>query len=186
MPQPSHVAVIHTNHGDITVNLWETHAPKTVQNFVGLATGTKDWTHPASGEQQVGTPLYDGVVFHRIIKDFMLQGGDPLGQGTGGPGYNFNDEIHPELTFDKPYLLAMANAGKQRNRVTGEVEGTNGSQFFITTVATPWLNGNHTIFGEVVDDASKRVVDEIEALPTGRNDRPLEDVVITGIDVTEQ
>jgi len=184
MPQPSHVAVVHTNHGDVTLNLWETHAPKTVQNFVGLATGAKEWTHPATGEK-TNAPLYDGVVFHRIIKQFMLQGGDPLGQGIGGPGYNFNDEIHPELVFDRPYLLAMANAGKRRNAITGEVEGTNGSQFFITTVPTPWLNGNHTIFGEVADEASKAVVDAIEAVPTGAGDRPLEDVVITGIDVTE-
>ncbi|HWL59615.1 MAG TPA: peptidylprolyl isomerase [Microbacteriaceae bacterium] len=183
MPQPSHVAVLHTNHGDITLNLWETHAPKTVQNFVGLATGTKEWTHPETGATSTA-PLYDGVIFHRIIKQFMLQGGDPLGQGIGGPGYNFNDEIHPELVFDRPYLLAMANAGKRRNPATGEVEGTNGSQFFITTVATPWLNGNHTIFGEVADDASKAVVDAIEAVPTGANDRPVEDVVITGVDVT--
>jgi len=185
MPQPSHVAVVHTNHGDITLNLWETHAPKTVQNFVGLATGAKEWTHPATGEK-TNAPLYDGVVFHRIIKQFMLQGGDPLGQGIGGPGYNFDDEIHPELVFDRPYLLAMANAGKRRNAITGAVEGTNGSQFFITTVPTPWLNGNHTIFGEVADEASKAVVDAIEAVPTGAGDRPVEDVVITGVDVTEQ
>jgi len=184
MPQPSHRAVVHTNHGDITLDLFETHAPKTVQNFVGLATGTKEWTHPETGAT-TSTPLYDGVIFHRIIKQFMLQGGDPLGQGIGGPGYNFNDEIHPELVFDRPYLLAMANAGKQMNRITGEVEGTNGSQFFITTVPTPWLNGNHTIFGEVADDASKAVVDAIEAVPTGAGDRPLEDVVIIGVDVTE-
>ncbi|MEP6841953.1 MAG: peptidylprolyl isomerase, partial [Pseudolysinimonas sp.] len=113
--------------------------------------------------------------FHRIIKDFMLQAGDPLGQGTGGPGYTFNDEIHPELTFAEPYVLAMANAGP----------GTNGSQFFITTVPTPWLQAKHTIFGEVADDDSKKVVDQIEAVPTGRGDVPLEPVVISSIDVTE-
>lgn len=185
MPQPSHTAVIHTNLGDITVNLWETHAPKTVKNFVGLATGAKDWTHPETGEAQVGVPLYDGVIFHRIIKDFMLQAGDPLGMGIGGPGYNFDDEIHPELVFDRPYLLAMANAGKRMNPATGKVEGTNGSQFFITTVVTPWLNGKHTIFGEVADDASKAVVDKIEAVATDARDKPLEPVVITGVDVTE-
>jgi peptidyl-prolyl cis-trans isomerase A (cyclophilin A) len=117
------------------------------------------------------------VIFHRIIKDFMLQGGDPLGQGIGGPGYQFDDEIHPELVFDQPYLLAMANAGIQMGR------GTNGSQFFITTVPTPWLNRKHTIFGEVADDASKRVVDAIEAVPTDGRDKPLDDVVITGVDV---
>lgn len=185
MPEPTAVAVLHTNHGDITLNLWANHAPKTVANFIGLATGSKDWTHPKTGEAQVGVPLYDGVIFHRIIPQFMLQVGDPLGTGTGGPGYNFDDEIHPELQFDQPYLLAMANAGKQVNRITGKVEGTNGSQFFITTVATPWLNGNHTIFGEVADDASKSVVDAIEGVRTGGGDRPVEDVVITGVDVTE-
>jgi len=186
MPQPTAVAVLHTSLGDITLNLWETHAPKTVANFTGLATGERDWTHPETGEAQVGVPLYDGVIFHRIIPQFMLQGGDPLGQGVGGPGYNFDDEIHPELQFDRPYLLAMANAGKRMNRITGEVEGTNGSQFFITTVPTPWLNGNHTIFGEVADDASKAVVDAIEAVPTGRNDRPLTDVVINSVTVTQR
>jgi len=185
MPQPTAVAVLHTNRGDITLNLWGTHAPRTVANFTGLATGEKEWTHPASGEAQQGVPLYDGVVFHRVIKDFMLQGGDPLGQGVGGPGYTFDDEIHPELQFDRPYLLAMANAGKRRNAITGRAEGTNGSQFFITTVSTPWLNGNHTIFGEVADDASRAVVDAIEAVPTDASDRPLEDVVITGVDITE-
>jgi len=186
MPQPTAVAVLHTNHGDITLNLWATHAPKTVANFTGLATGSKDWTHPATGEAQVGVPLYDGVVFHRIIPQFMLQAGDPLGQGVGGPGYNFNDEIHPELQFDRPYLLAMANAGKQRNRITGEIEGTNGSQFFITTAPTTWLQGKHTIFGEVADEESKRVVDAIEAVPTGSGDVPLEPVVISSIDIVEK
>ncbi len=162
--------------GDIKVNLFGNHAPVTVDNFVGLATGTKEWKHPGTGEVST-KPLYDGVIFHRIIKDFMLQGGDPLGQGIGGPGYQFDDEIHPELAFSTPYLLAMANAGKQMGR------GTNGSQFFITTVATPWLNGKHTIFGEVADDESKRVVDAIEAVATDGRDKPLQDVVITSIDV---
>ncbi len=162
--------------GDIKVNLFGNHAPVTVDNFVGLATGTKEWKHPGTGEVST-KPLYDGVIFHRIIKDFMLQGGDPLGQGIGGPGYQFDDEIHPELAFSAPYLLAMANAGKQMGR------GTNGSQFFITTVATPWLNGKHTIFGEVADDESKRVVDAIEAVATDGRDKPLQDVVITSIDV---
>ena len=172
------VATLHTNHGDIRINLFGNHAPITVDNFVGLATGAKEWTDPQSGEKK-STPLYDGVIFHSIIKDFMLQGGDPLGQGIGGPGYNFDDEIHPELTFAEPYVLAMANAGKQAGR------GTNGSQFFITTVATPWLQAKHTIFGEVADDESKRVVDEIEGVPTGRNDKPIDPVVISGIDVAE-
>jgi len=176
MALPTAVATIHTTLGDIKVNLFGNHAPVTVDNFIGLATGTKEWKHPGTGEVST-TPLYDGVIFHRIIKDFMLQGGDPLGQGVGGPGYQFDDEIHPELSFNTPYLFAMANAGLQMGR------GTNGSQFFITTVPTTWLNGKHTIFGEVADDESKRVVDAIEAVPTGRNDKPLEDVVITGIDV---
>ena len=166
-------ATIKTNHGDIVVDLFGNHAPKTVQNFTGLADGSKEWTHPATGEKQSGTPLYNGTIFHRIIPDFMIQGGDPLGQGFGGPGYQFEDEIHPELQFDKPYLLAMANAGP----------GTNGSQFFITTVQTPWLNGRHTIFGEVADEASKKVVDELNRVKTGGADRPVEDVVIEKIDV---
>lgn len=172
------VATIHTNKGDIVVNLFGNHAPKTVRNFVGLATGTQEWTHPATGKKSTD-PLYNGVIFHRIITDFMLQGGDPLGQGIGGPGYEFDDEIHPELQFSEPFLLAMANAGKRGGR------GTNGSQFFITTVATPWLNGNHTIFGVVADDSSKAVVKAIEAVPTNANDKPLDDVVISSIEVVE-
>jgi peptidyl-prolyl cis-trans isomerase A (cyclophilin A) len=168
-----------TTQGDIVLNLFGDHAPKTVANFVELATGEREWVHPATGETQTGVPLYDGVIFHRIIKDFMLQGGDPLGQGIGGPGYQFDDEIHPELVFDRPYLFAMANAGKQAGR------GTNGSQFFITTVPTPWLQAKHTIFGEVADDASKAVVDAIEAVATDARDKPLQDVVITGITIRE-
>lgn len=172
------VATIHTNHGDIEVELLGNHAPVTVANFVGLATGTKSWTHPATGEEQ-GGPLYNGTIFHRIIPDFMVQAGDPLGRGTGGPGYDFDDEIHPELHFGEPYVLAMANAGKRMGR------GTNGSQFFITTVPTPWLQGKHTIFGYVTDAASRAVVDEIQAVRTGAGDRPVEDVVIESIDVVE-
>jgi len=119
------------------------------------------------------------VIFHRVIPGFMIQGGDPLGQGIGGPGYEFNDEIHPELTFTEPYVLAMANAGKRNGH------GTNGSQFFITVAPTPWLQAKHTIFGKVVDQASKDVVDAIAAVPTGRNDKPVTDVVITSVDVTD-
>jgi peptidyl-prolyl cis-trans isomerase A (cyclophilin A) len=177
MPAPTAVATLHTNHGDITLNLYGNHAPKTVDNFVGLATGAKEWTDPQTG-QPTTKPLYDGVIFHRIIKEFMLQGGDPLGKGIGGPGYQFDDEIHPELHFGEPYILAMANAGIQGGH------GTNGSQFFITTVATPWLQGKHTIFGEVADEESKRVVDEIEGVATDGRDKPLEDVVIQSVDVT--
>ncbi|PZE87018.1 peptidylprolyl isomerase [Curtobacterium sp. MCBD17_032] len=172
------VATIHTNKGDIRVNLFGNHAPKTVQNFVGLATGTQEWTHPGTGRVSTDK-LYDGVVFHRIIKDFMIQGGDPLGQGIGGPGYRFDDEISPELTFQNPYIFAMANAGIQGGR------GTNGSQFFITTVATPWLQGKHTIFGEVADDESRAVVDAIEGVQTDGRDKPVEDVVIQSIDVED-
>jgi peptidyl-prolyl cis-trans isomerase A (cyclophilin A) len=177
MPNPTAVATLHTNHGDIRLNLFGDHAPKTVDNFVGLATGEKAWTHPQTGAT-TNDPLYDGVVFHRIIKDFMLQGGDPLGQGVGGPGYQFDDEIHPELDFGEPYILAMANAGKQAGR------GTNGSQFFITTVPTPWLQAKHTIFGVVADEESKRVVDEIEAVPTDGRDKPLEPVVIESVTIS--
>ncbi len=172
MSNTTHVATINTNRGAIKVNLYGNHAPKTVRNFVGLATGETEWTHPGTGKKS-NDPLYDGVVFHRIIKDFMIQGGDPLGRGTGGPGYRFGDEIHPELAFTKPYLLAMANAGP----------GTNGSQFFITVAPTAWLTGKHTIFGEVADQAGRDVVDRIAAVPTGRGDRPVQDVVIESVEV---
>ena len=171
-------ATLHTNHGDIVVELYPNHAPKTVANFVELATGKREWLNPETGEKTTD-PLYDGVIFHRVISNFMIQGGDPLGTGTGGPGYAFDDEIHPELNFNDPYILAMANAGKRFGR------GTNGSQFFITVAPTPWLMGNHTIFGKVVDDASKAVVDEIGLVPTGRNDRPVDDVVIQSISDSE-
>ncbi|MFG6402545.1 MULTISPECIES: peptidylprolyl isomerase [unclassified Microbacterium] len=182
MTSPSAVATIHTNHGDIVVNLFGDQAPRTVQNFIGLADGSQAWTDPATGKPGEGA-LYSDVIFHRIIPNFMIQGGDPLGQGVGGPGYTFNDEINPELDFTAPYMLAMANAGSRRNAITGQAEGTNGSQFFITTDPTPWLQGKHTIFGEVADDASKAVVDEIAAVPTGAGDRPVEPVVMTSIDV---
>ncbi len=182
MALPTAVATLHTNHGDIVVNLFGDHAPRTVANFTGLADGTREWIHPATGTPGEGA-LYTDVVFHRIIPGFMIQGGDPLGVGTGGPGYNFDDEIHPELTFGAPYILAMANAGLRRNAITGKAEGTNGSQFFITTDPTPWLQGKHTIFGEVADDSSRAVVDAIAAVPTGAQDRPVEPVVISSIDV---
>ena len=171
-------ATLHTTAGDITVELFPNHAPKTVANFVELATGAREWVDPAT-RQPTTAPLYDGVIFHRVIPGFMIQGGDPLGTGTDGPGYTFDDEIHPELDFRAPYKLAMANAGKRGGH------GTNGSQFFITVGATTWLQGNHTIFGEVVDDASRAVVDAIAATPTGRNDRPVEDVVINSVTVVE-
>ncbi|MFF7903249.1 MULTISPECIES: peptidylprolyl isomerase [unclassified Streptomyces] len=164
-------ATLKTNHGDIEVRLLPNHAPETVRNFVELATGEREWTHPATGEKSKAK-LYDGTVFHRVISGFMIQGGDPLGNGTGGPGYQFKDEFHPDLAFDKPYLLAMANAGP----------GTNGSQFFITVAPTSWLNRKHTIFGEVTDPASQKVIDSVASAQTNpRTDRPLKDVVIESV-----
>ena len=167
-------ATLHTTQGDIRLYLFPNHAPKTVRNFVGLAEGTKDYkTQNAKGENS--GPFYDGAVFHRIIAGFMLQGGDPTGTGRGGPGYQFEDEFHSELVFNKPYLLAMANAGP----------GTNGSQFFITVGPTPHLNRRHTIFGEVADADSRAVVDAIGKTRTGAADRPVTDITITSVDVAD-
>ena len=173
--------IMRTSEGDIKINLFDDKTPETVANFLGLATGEKEWADPFTG-QPSHKPFYDGLTFHRIIKDFMIQGGCPLGTGTGGPGYNFDDEIVPGLTFDRPYLLAMANAGLRRG-MDGKIHGTNGSQFFITTVPTEWLNGHHTIFGEVEDDESKAVVDKLDSVATDRSDAPLEPVGITSIEV---
>lgn len=173
--------IMNTSEGDIKINLFDDKTPETVANFLGLATGEKEWADPFTG-QPSHKPFYDGLTFHRIIKDFMIQGGCPLGTGTGGPGYNFDDEIVPGLTFDRPYLLAMANAGLRRG-MDGKIHGTNGSQFFITTVPTEWLNGHHTIFGEVADDESKAVVDKLDSVATDRSDAPLEPVGITSIEV---
>lgn len=173
--------IMSTTEGDIKINLFDDKTPETVANFLGLATGEKEWADPFTG-QPSHEPFYDGLTFHRIIKDFMIQGGCPLGTGTGGPGYNFDDEIVPGLTFDRPYLLAMANAGLRRG-MDGKIHGTNGSQFFITTVPTEWLNGHHTIFGEVADDESKAVVDKLDSVATDRSDAPLEPVGITSIEV---
>lgn len=175
--------IMRTTEGDITINLFDDKAPNTVANFLGLATGEKEWADPYTGQPSHGK-FYNGLTFHRIIKQFMIQGGCPLGTGTGGPGYEFDDEIDPSLKFDKPYLLAMANAGLRRG-MDGKVHGTNGSQFFITTVPTPWLDGHHTIFGEVADDDSKKVVDKLEALDTDPMDRPLEPAVILSVNVAE-
>ena len=171
-------AILHTTSGDITIGLLPDHAPKTVRNFTGLATGEKEWTDPRTGKTS-NDPFYDGLVFHRVIRGFMLQGGCPLGTGTGGPGYTFDDEISPALDFTEPYVLAMANAGTRGGR------GTNGSQFFITTARTTWLQGKHTIFGRVTDPASRAVVDAIEAAPTDRRDRPVEDVVVTSVEIRD-
>ena len=165
-------ATLTTNLGTVVIELFPDHAPKTVENFVGLAEGTKEFVDPATG-QLATRPFYDGLGFHRIIADFMLQGGDPLGNGRGGPGYEFEDEFHPDLRFDKPYLLAMANAGP----------GTNGSQFFITLVPTAWLNRKHTIFGEVTDPESRKVVDAIGAVRTDGFDVPVEPVVIESVTI---
>ena len=170
-------ATLHTNHGPIVITLFPDHAPKSVANFVGLAKGEREYRDDAGRTNP--TPFYDGLVFHRIIPNFMIQGGCPLGQGTGGPGYAFDDEIHPELQFDKPYLLAMANAGTRGGK------GTNGSQFFITSVPTPWLNGKHTIFGEVADGPSRELVDTLNNVATGAMDRPVEDVVIERVEIED-
>ena len=163
-------ATLRTTEGPIVIRLLPDHAPKTVRNFVDLAQGGREWTDPRTGRVTTG-PLYDGTIFHRVIPNFMIQGGDPLGTGTGGPGYQFADEFHPELQFDRPYLLAMANAGP----------GTNGSQFFITTVPTPHLNRRHTIFGEVIQ--GQEVVDQISHTATDGRDRPVKDVVLESVEI---
>jgi peptidyl-prolyl cis-trans isomerase A (cyclophilin A) len=164
-------ATLQTSKGEIRIRLFPNHAPKTVENFVGLSDGSQVWTDPATRAKVEDRPLYPGTIFHRVIPGFMIQGGDPLGSGRGGPGYQFKDEFHPELVFDRPYLLAMANAGP----------GTNGSQFFITVGKTPHLNRKHTIFGEVV--SGQDVVDAIANAQTDRSDRPHEDIVIESIAV---
>ncbi|MBX5481516.1 MAG: peptidylprolyl isomerase [Myxococcaceae bacterium] len=167
-------ATFDTTEGTIVVKLFAKDAPKTVENFVGLATGEKEWRHPADNSVRKNTPLYDGTIFHRCIADFMIQGGDPLGKGYGGPGYRFEDEFQSGRTFDRPYLLAMANAGPN----------TNGSQFFITVVPTPHLNNHHTIFGEVVTGAevAAKIANEI---PKDRNDRPKWDVTINKVTISD-
>ena len=172
MTDSKQTATLRTSEGDIRIALFGNHAPKTVANFVGLATGQGDYSQPNASGGDSG-PFYDGSVFHRVISGFMIQGGDPTGTGRGGPGYQFGDEFHPDLQFDRPYLLAMANAGP----------GTNGSQFFITVGPTPHLNRKHTIFGEVADQTGREVVDRIAAVRTGRGDKPVEDVVIESVEV---
>jgi peptidyl-prolyl cis-trans isomerase A (cyclophilin A) len=163
-------AILHTNRGAIRVTLFPNHAPTTVRNFVELATGTKEYVDPTTGQKKTGK-FYDGLTFHRVIDGFMIQGGDPRGDGRGGPGYQFKDEFHPELRFDRPYLLAMANAGP----------GTNGSQFFITVTQTPHLNMKHTIFGEVADAESRAVVDAIATTKVGPMDRPVDPVIMESV-----
>ncbi|TWE10394.1 peptidylprolyl isomerase [Rudaeicoccus suwonensis] len=165
------IATLKTNHGDIKINLFPNDAPETVDNFVGLAEGTKAYNDDAGRSNP--TPFYDGLIFHRIIPGFMIQGGCPQGVGIGGPGYQFKDEFSPERNFNAPYMLAMANAGK----------GTNGSQFFITVAPTNWLQGKHTIFGEVADQPSRDVVDAIAGVRTGAQDKPVEPVVIEKVTI---
>ncbi len=166
-------ATFHTSSGNFTVQLLPDHAPNTVANFTELATGKREWRDPRDGQKK-SEPLYDGTVFHRVIEDFMIQGGDPLGQGTGGPGYTFEDEVPPGGPgFDRPGLLAMANAGPN----------TNGSQFFVTVAATPWLTGKHTIFGKVTEGMD--VVQAISQTKTDPSDRPLEDVVVERVEIVE-
>ena len=162
------LARVSTSQGDFTVRLFEEEAPRTVENFIGLAEGTKEWTDPRTN-RKVKQPYYDGVIFHRVIDGFMIQGGDPLGQGIGGPGYNFADEFHPRLRHNKAGILSMANRGPN----------TNGGQFFITLGPTPHLDDRHSVFGEVVEGLD--VVRAIGTTPTGERDRPLTDVVIQSI-----
>lgn len=163
-------AVIETSQGNITIELFPDKAPKTVENFVGLAEGTKEFTDMKTG-QKAKKKFYDGLAFHRVIPEFMIQGGCPIGTGTGGPGYKFEDEIDPSLKFDKPGRLAMANAGP----------GTNGSQFFITEVSTPWLNGNHTIFGQVTSGMD--IVKKIARTEVDFSDKPVDPVIIKSITI---
>jgi peptidyl-prolyl cis-trans isomerase A (cyclophilin A) len=164
--------VLHTSEGDIRLTLFPTHAPTTVANFIGLAEGSKEYSQ-RNAKGELSGPFYDGSLFHRVIDGFMIQGGDPTGTGKGGPGYRFRDETHPELQFNRPYLLAMANAGPN----------TNGSQFFITVRPTMHLNRKHTIFGEVADQDSRTVVDAVARTPT-REDRPVNNIVIERVTVS--
>lgn len=158
-----------TSMGDLVAKLFEKEAPRTVANFVALATGNVEWTDPSG--QRTTRPLYSGTIFHRVIPEFMIQGGDPMGNGRGGPGYKWGDEINPALRHDKPGILSMANAGPN----------TNGSQFFITEVPTPWLDGKHAVFGEVVENLE--LVSQITHVERGPNDRPRKDVVLHEVEI---
>ena len=167
----AHTAILKTSMGDITIKLFGEQSPKTVENFVGLATGSKDWKDPKTGKDMKETPLYNETIFHRVIPGFMIQGGDPTGTGRGDPGYRFADEFNPSLSFDRPGLLAMANAGPN----------TNGSQFFITAGPTPHLNNHHTIFGEVTSGMD--VIEKIINAPRDGNDRPKEAIKINTVTI---
>jgi peptidyl-prolyl cis-trans isomerase A (cyclophilin A) len=169
--EPGIYAHVDTTEGSFTIRLFDKEAPRTVENFVGLAEGTREWKDPSTGEKKKA-PYYDGVTFHRVIKDFMIQGGDRLGTGTGGPGYNFADEFHPTRRHARAGILSMANAGPN----------TNGSQFFITLGPTPHLDNRHTVFGEVVEGLD--VVKKIGTVPTGRQDRPVTPVVMNKVTIT--
>ena len=160
-----------TTVGNIVIKLEEERAPNTVKNFVGLATGTQEWKDPRTGESKKGVPLYSGTVFHRVIPDFMIQGGDPLGQGTGGPGYRFKDEFHPALRHDVAGVLSMANSGPN----------TNGSQFFICEKATPWLDDRHSVFGKAVVGVD--LIAKITHSPRGRNDRPEKEITLQQVEI---
>jgi len=166
-------ATFETSLGNFTCMLYPESAPKTVENFIGLAKGDKQWTDPKT-DKKTKEPLYKDLVFHRVIPDFMIQGGDPIGNGTGGPGYKFEDEIDDILTFSNPGTLAMANSGPD----------TNGSQFFITVAATPWLHGKHTIFGRVVE--GQEIVETISKVKKDQRDRPLEPVILKKIEIIEK
>lgn len=167
-------ATLKTTLGEIRIELFADKVPVTVANFVGLAEGTQPWRDPKTGQLEEGRSLYQNTIFHRVIPDFMIQGGDPLGQGIGGPGYRFADEIVPDLQFDKAGYLAMANSGP----------ATNGSQFFITVVPTTWLTGKHTIFGMVV--SGQDVIDKIVTTPTGANDKPVTPIVLQEVVIERQ
>jgi len=162
-------ATLHTSKGDVRIELYDERAPRTVENFVGLSTGEREWQDPETGETADGEPLYDDVLFHRVIEGFMIQTGDPTGTGRGGPGYTFDDEFHDELRHDGPGVVSMANSGPD----------TNGSQFFITLEATPHLDDRHSVFGQVVE--GMEVVREIGAVETDANDRPVEDVFLESV-----
>lgn len=165
-------AIFQTNHGTMVAELFDQKAPKTVSNFVGLATGARTWVHPATREKKENTPLYNGTIFHRVIPNFMIQGGDPLGEGFGGPGFKFADEFHPELRHDRKGILSMANSGPN----------TNGSQFFITEVPTPHLNDRHSVFGRVV--SGLEIITRIANVPSDRaRNKPHTPVVLESLTI---